>query len=287
MKDLFVVVAIAFLAGLAVSAQPRGSVAQELMQLEQAAEEATVKKDRAALERLYADDYSYTHSNGVVLDKAQEIAQNMSADLKWTSATLTDTKVRVFGDAAILTTVETLQGSAKGYVSGARRVTDVWVKRNSRWQEVGGHSTVIGKDTSSTAAQSAAKTLQPKTLATNTADDRAVLQADQAFARADVANDDAKARALQTSDYSFVSRTGAIPAAGDPPATPNKSMVVAYDRIRTYGTLAVVQGSLLWTDAKGFSPGVLRFTRVWVKDGGTWKIAAEQRTPIAATRPLT
>jgi hypothetical protein len=35
----------------------------------------------------------------------------------------------------------------------------------------------------------------------------------------------------------------------------------------------VVQGSLLWTDVKGFSPGVLRFTHVWIRDGGAWKLA--------------
>jgi hypothetical protein len=34
-----------------------------------------------------------------------------------------------------------------------------------------------------------------------------------------------------------------------------------------------------------FSPGVLRFTRVWVKEGNAWKLAAEQRTALAATRP--
>ena len=64
-------------------------------------------------------------------------------------------------------------------------------------------------------------------------------------------------------------------------------MTIAYDSVRTYGTLAIVRGSLLWTDVKGFSPGVLRFTRVWVKDGITWKLAAEQRTPIASRPPTT
>jgi uncharacterized protein DUF4440 len=52
--------------------------------------------------------------------------------MKWTSVTLTDTTVRVHGDAAILTGIETLRGSAKGYVTGPRRLTDVWVKRGGR-----------------------------------------------------------------------------------------------------------------------------------------------------------
>lgn len=62
----------------------------------------------------------------------------------------------------------------------------------------------------------------------------------------------------------------------------------SHDSVRAYGSIAVVQGSLLWTDVTKFSPGVLRFMRVWVRDGGGWRLAAEQRTPIAgAPRPKT
>ena len=93
---------------------------------------------------------------------------------------------------------------------------------------------------------------------------------------------------METKDFSFVSRAGAVAAPSDAPGPRIMSNVVAYDSVRAYGTLAVVQGSLLWVDAQKFSPGVLRFERVWVKDGAAWKLAAEQRTPIAAAaRPKT
>jgi ketosteroid isomerase-like protein len=284
MKYLYVVASIATLGSLGVFAQSAGSVASEVLGVERAEGDATVKRDRVALERLYADDYSCAHSNGVVNDKAREIAQAISSDTKWTAARLADAKVRVYGDAAIVTAAETLEGTAKGYTPGARRLTDVWVKRGGRWQEVACQGTLVVKD-APTAAPSAIKDLKPKTVETAGTDDRAILDADQAFARADLANDDVKAKALQTNDYSFVSRTGAVASPNDPPPTPLKSLIVAYDRVRAYGTLAVVQGSLLWTDVKGFSPGVLRFTRVWIKDGAAWRLAAEQRTPIAAIRP--
>jgi hypothetical protein len=94
-------------------AQPTGPVEQELMKLEQASLDASLKKDRAALERLLADDYVYTHSNGVVQTRAQEIAETMSGDLKLTSNSITDMTVRVFGDAAVVTGLGTLQGTAK------------------------------------------------------------------------------------------------------------------------------------------------------------------------------
>ncbi len=44
-----------------------------------------IKKDRAAFQRLYADDYSYQHSNGVMANKAEDIEQNTSSDVAWTS----------------------------------------------------------------------------------------------------------------------------------------------------------------------------------------------------------
>jgi ketosteroid isomerase-like protein len=67
----------------------------------------------------------------------------MSGDIKWTSDSMSDMKVRVFGDAAVVTGRETLQGTAKGYVPGPRRVTDIWVKRNGRWQQLGGQTTIV------------------------------------------------------------------------------------------------------------------------------------------------
>ena len=287
MRSIPVGVCIALLTVFSAYAQDSASVTRELLRLEQVASNSVVTKDRAAVQDLYADDYLYIHSNGTTDDKAQELSDLTSPDLKWTSVALTETNVRVYGNAAIATGVETLQGSAKGFVSGPRRITDIWVNRNGRWQEVGGQTTIVSKDQSNNAALSVVKTLTAKPAVTTTAEERAVAAADGALAKAEGANDDAAAKAVEARSYSFVSRTGVIPAPNAPAGTPNKSMVVAYDRVRVYGTLAVVQGSLLWTDVKGFTPGVLRFTRVWVKEGNTWKVAAEQRTASAARQPTT
>ena len=288
MKHLTGGIGIALLTALTVSAQDNtASVTREVLRLEQVTSNAVVKKDRAAVQPVYADDYSYIHSNGSVADKPLELADVVSPDSKWTSVTLTDMKVRVYGSAAIATGLETLLGSEKGFVPGPRRFTDVWVNRNGRWQEVAGQSTIVSKDTSNTGALSAVKTLTAKAAVPNTAEERVVATADETLVKADLANDDAKATALQLRDYSFVSRAGVVASPSDPPGTPLKSMVVAYDRIRVYGTLAVVQGSMLWTDVKGFSPGVLRFTRVWMKEGNAWRLAAEERTASAPRQPTT
>ena len=125
-------------------AQTRNATEREVLKATQMLDEASlIKKDRATMERLYANDYLYLHSNGTITNKSQEIAEYMSPDLKWTAHKLDDVKVRIYRDVAVVTGVQTLTGSAKGYVSGARNFTELWVRRNGRWQTVGGQSTIV------------------------------------------------------------------------------------------------------------------------------------------------
>ncbi len=144
-RSLWVAMAAALLGSLAssrASAQATGAAEQEIIKLERTVTDAQFKKDREALERLLADDYLYTHSNGSVLNKTQEIVESMSSDVQWTDSKLADLKVRIFGDVAVLTGRQTIQGAAKGYVPGPRRITDIFVKRSGRWQWVGGQATL-------------------------------------------------------------------------------------------------------------------------------------------------
>ena len=142
MKGTLAVALLGLLASNRAWPQAASAVEQEILKLEQAVTDAQFKKDRAALERLLADDYLYTHSNGSVLNKAQEIAQSMSSDVQWTDSKFADLKVRSFGDVAVLTGQQTIQGTAKGYVPGPRRITDIFVKRSGHWQWVGGQATL-------------------------------------------------------------------------------------------------------------------------------------------------
>jgi len=137
-RTCLVVLMVLGITGFGLAAQQGGGVEQDLMKLERLWN--TVPPNRAALEQLLADDFSYTHSTGVMSNKAQEIADTMSS--QWTSSKTDDMKVRVFGDVAIVTGRQTLEGTSKGYVSGPRRFTDIFVKRNGKWLIVAGQSTL-------------------------------------------------------------------------------------------------------------------------------------------------
>ena len=144
MKRVIALALLGVLVAVPAYAQKGNPTEQAVLKASQALDEASLmKKDRATMERLYADDYMYTHSNGTVHNKAQDIAESMSPDQAWTAHKSEDLKVHVYGSVAVVTGVSTLTGSSKGYVSGPRRFTEVWVRRNGRWQEVGGQSTIV------------------------------------------------------------------------------------------------------------------------------------------------
>src|SRR5262245_60564532 len=137
-------IALGFASAVAAGlAQSTGGVEQEILKLEQVYDDAYLKQDKAGLERLLADDYMYIHSNGTLTNRTTEIAEVTSGGLKWTGSRLDSQSVRVYGDMAVVTGVQTLTGTGKGYVSGARRYTNIWLRRNGRWQTVGGQSTLL------------------------------------------------------------------------------------------------------------------------------------------------
>ena len=144
MKRVIALALLGVLVAVPTHAQTQNAKEQEVLKAVRALEEASVtKKDRSTIERYYADEYVYTHSNGTVLNKAQEIATIMSPDQAWTAYKIDDLKARIYGNVAIATGLLTLTGSSKAYVSGPRRFTEVWVRRNGRWQMVGGQTTLV------------------------------------------------------------------------------------------------------------------------------------------------
>ncbi len=103
---------------------------------------AMAQKDIATLNELIADDLVYTHSSAR-LDTKQSLIGNMeSGSTVYTSVVPSDVKAQDLGDTVVLT------GSCKISVNaGGRpnsfgvRFTDVYARRNGRWQMVTWQST--------------------------------------------------------------------------------------------------------------------------------------------------
>jgi ketosteroid isomerase-like protein len=141
----FLIFAVAVLAQ--TQAQPtRGSVEQELIKLENEWADAWVRSDVAFNDRIMSDDFTWTSPSGEVWTKAQDIEEIKSGGSVIASWVLTDVKVRVYGDAAVVTGRSTVKETYKGKeLSGQVRWTHTWVKRDGRWQCVAAHSSEIAQ----------------------------------------------------------------------------------------------------------------------------------------------
>jgi ketosteroid isomerase-like protein len=100
---------------------------------------ALTKGDTAALERIWADDYTFINASGAVLTKAERLANLKSGATKLgTIETDPDMKIRVYGgDVAIAINRVTLKGQYSGKAtSGQFQASIVWVKLPTGWQLV-------------------------------------------------------------------------------------------------------------------------------------------------------
>jgi ketosteroid isomerase-like protein len=115
-----------------------------LMKMERDAAAALTKRDIAGFGSIMAEDAVFTGPDGAVQTKAQLLADVKAGDLVIESTTITDLKVRVFGDSAVATYTTTDKGKSKGRdISGRYRWTDTFVRRGGKWQIVAGQGTPI------------------------------------------------------------------------------------------------------------------------------------------------
>ena len=145
--------AVCFTSMAQTTKKPSGNskVEQELMQMERDWSMAFLKHDVAAAARILADDYIGIDGRGIMTTKAEELeeAKAPAADAPMPERvileeTISDMKVRVYGDTAVVTGISNEKISFKGKESFIRyRRTTVYVKRQGRWQCVSFHGSRI------------------------------------------------------------------------------------------------------------------------------------------------
>ena len=120
------------------------SVEDTLIQIEHDWGEALLKADVTAWSRFLGDDWVLTYSDGTLVTKAMALADLKEGALKIESFRLDDLKVRVYGDTAVVTGQITEKSKFRDKdTSGVRRFTDVFVKREGRWQAVASHESDV------------------------------------------------------------------------------------------------------------------------------------------------
>ena len=121
----------------------KGNVVDTFTKIENDWWEADKAKDEKALGRILADDWFYLGPQGT-MTKTQELGDLKNRDESIASLTLTDMKVRVYGDVAIVTFREHENSTKKNAdSSGDFLYTDVFVRRQGRWQAVNSQGTPL------------------------------------------------------------------------------------------------------------------------------------------------
>jgi ketosteroid isomerase-like protein len=95
------------------------------------------------LSTLLADDFVITVEDGGVYSKAGYISHTADAKVRVDVAEMTDLKVRIHGDTAVVTGAYHEKGDSGGKTYEYHdRLTDVWMKIGGKWQVVASHYSV-------------------------------------------------------------------------------------------------------------------------------------------------
>jgi ketosteroid isomerase-like protein len=117
---------------------------KEIRALEEERNQAILHGDAAVLERMTSDDYTFITLRGELRTKAEIVKGFQSGSFKYESRTISDLKVRVYGDTAIVTGRSSQQGKENGKdYSGDYRFTRVYVRQKGQWVTVALQTTLI------------------------------------------------------------------------------------------------------------------------------------------------
>jgi ketosteroid isomerase-like protein len=137
MKRKYAAFGIAALFVFAVLGSAWAQSDEQLKKLETDRAVAAVKGDVATLEKQTSDDYTFINLYGRMSDKSQMVNAFKTGQTKLTSNELSDMKVRVYGDTAVITGKADIKGTLGGKdVAGQIMFTRVYVKKGDQWQSV-------------------------------------------------------------------------------------------------------------------------------------------------------
>lgn len=106
--------------------------------------DALLHGDMKELERIIAPDYTITVSGGRVMNRDEDLEVVKNGRVRFLAATVDSVQVRMFGEAAVVTGIGRYTVTVGDKTSSLReRFTDVYAKREGRWQPVASHTTPL------------------------------------------------------------------------------------------------------------------------------------------------
>jgi len=108
---------------------------QAVEQAERSWAKAVVANDLAGLEKIFADDLTYTHSNAVTDSKAEYIEKLRSGQTKYVSIDYDSMTVRVYSDTALVNSKARIKAqTTTGSIDSNLVMLHVWLKSGGSWK---------------------------------------------------------------------------------------------------------------------------------------------------------
>ena len=105
-----------------------------------AACDAYARGDAGWLEQALDERFTLTDSSGAITTRADELAAVRAGEPKYEIFANSDMKVRLYGDAALVTGVTTVKGVSAGKPFHSRlQFTDTLIRRAGRWSIAASH----------------------------------------------------------------------------------------------------------------------------------------------------
>jgi ketosteroid isomerase-like protein len=144
LSALLVAVAVVFsgCARKTTVAREQDIVAQ-IYELERQSRDAAIQRDAGFSQSVLSEDYLAIGPLGQFVTKADTIAARQHSQVKFDSIHISEMKIRIYGDSAIVTARAEVKGTDLGEdFSGPYLYTRVWAKLNNEWKTVSYQATV-------------------------------------------------------------------------------------------------------------------------------------------------
>lgn len=129
---------------LALTQSETGEIARELIKIEQALAANWKEGNCSAWGAMLDSEWSVIHLTGTIITKAEALQMCKAAAVPIEEFEVDELVVRSFGDTAVVTGRTTIS-TGRATPGGVRlRFTDVFIRRDGRWQVVASQATRLG-----------------------------------------------------------------------------------------------------------------------------------------------
>jgi hypothetical protein len=119
----------------------------ELEQVQQQLISAWIHRDRSGLERLLAQEWTVTHTDGRISTRDEVLRDLDTGANRLFEGGVDDLRFRVYKDFAVVTGCTRARGEYRGHAYDVRlRFTDVLVRCDGRWQVVASHASRLATE---------------------------------------------------------------------------------------------------------------------------------------------